>query len=174
MDSTVTSVKEPKGTRGINRVDICNEIRKGVNTKAQTDAIVSFAVNLLPFFQPDPAIISTTFSLTQCGDYLRTIRSNKTFSALCYYLKAMDFEFKSELKEELERMGREFAVSKDPLHLNNDPGLNTIISSIRNWRPTRGAVKVNSNTLAEQLEPVILIACAKNLSAEFEVFQIHS
>ena len=163
------SVKEAHGTRNANRHDVCNEILKGVNNEHQTNAIVSFAIALLPFLNPDKALFNFQLSATKIKEYLRTIRNNTCFHAMAWYLGAINFQFKAGFADELKAMAVDFDYSVDPFELNKEAGLEAIGSATRSFKPSVGAKKVQSNEIASTIENVATILFARRLSTRFDV-----
>jgi len=169
-DSEVATVKERQGTRVENRKDLVEQIRKCCGYSAVTKGIVSMAINLLPYFKPDRAMMTAVFPnmKTKVKEYFDVVRNNKALQGMAWYLSKADFVKKEETGEDLTRMARAF-VNSDEFELQVDEGMAAILLSIREYKPTYNEYKADGKKLVTMFERQLLCGFARELSVKFEV-----
>lgn len=166
--SQVTKVKENPGTRASSRTDLYDVIRGAVKTDRLTRAIISFAASLLPFFKPNKDTVNCVFATSQMMSYQPILVSNPVFQPMALFLQRIGFDFKSELVPHVEKLSESFMENNDPLAINNDPGFNSVLSSLSGWKPIRMG-KEDHDRLIHKLEQQILVEYARGASEPFRV-----
>ena len=162
-------MKEIKGTKTHNRRDILEELRRDVGSVDHVNSIVSFALNLLPYYTPNKALNEWTYSVLNTKEYCEHIRDDRVLTAMAYYLQSLDpvFIIKKELESTLHQMADWFKEKADPMGVRGNAGVEKILQDIRAYN---NDIKAISEEVAKVLEPILLIEYAKRLDENFKVF----
>ena len=174
--SSLIGVKEAKGTLQSSRTDIFDVIRGAVSSNQKAYAIYSLGVSLLPFFHATKDFLNVSFNhVSECEEYMASLKQFKVFGAIAYYVKALGFKFRSEnVRAALECLAEEFERAEDPLDLASDGRMQSIVHAIKNWTPVIKDRKLKKEVVekwAEKVMDILTVEYAKE-DADFKVIWI--
>jgi hypothetical protein len=173
----VNCIKERPGTRQEARVSTLQTIRNALANSKRSDALHSFAIALLPFFEPDKELVkrleSLSFSMTMADAYVKGIEPHKFFGALAFYCLKVGFKFRDELDLGLKELASKFEGSSGIVTMVSDSGLNAIQIAIHKWLPNVGKTTVTATRakmMAEDVINMMFVEYARENDDGFKVY----
>lgn len=157
--SSIASVKERPGTRQEGRASTWQTIRNAVRNNKRAEALHSFGISLLPFFNPDKdaikALESLSFNIVTPDKYVEGIGPYKIFWALAFYCDRLDFKFRDELGVGIKDMATQFEQSSGIITSADDAAIDAIQTSIRKWQPNIGKGTITIERAKKMAEDVV-------------------
>jgi len=148
-------------------LDISGEIDMAVPCEAVTEAIISLACDLLPFFKPSKEI--ATLQIGSPELYWKILQTEPVFKALCYFVQSAWFDAEPSLEEGMLQMADDFISAKNGIFQvrdNND--ITALLRALRSCHPL-GLSRFGAASAVEKLEPAILVAYASEMDPKFKV-----
>jgi hypothetical protein len=164
----VHKTKESKGTGAGNRLDLFDALIKMLPGEAERTAVISLALDLLPYYTPKPAVETYDFESGVHDEYLKAIKTDFVWIVLAGYVEGMQCSLKPELARTLKSMAAEFNKSESVLEIAEDPAFTAVKSALTRFRPA-GMLPLDAGIIAKRLEPVILVEYARSVSEQFQV-----
>jgi hypothetical protein len=149
------------------RFDVSKEMGLGF---VFTDVVISFACDLLPFFNPSKEIATFTYPRDRPAAYLKLLQREPVFKALCYFLQSTPgFAAATSLEEGMLQMANDFISAKNGLfQVRDNSDITPVLRALRSCHPI-GLTRFAAASVAERLEPAILVAYASEMDPKFKV-----